>query len=75
MAARRGHAKALRYVLSMLDQEKAELLVNEVDARGCTPAFLAYEAGPDGEDAFKLLLEYGARWNALDLDEQVDRQM
>ena len=71
MAARRGQAKALKYMLTMVPPEKAELLVNEVDARGCTPAFLAYEMGPDGEEAFRLLLDFGARWNALDLEEQV----
>jgi hypothetical protein len=72
-AARLGHAKGLRYLLSSLERAPAEKLVNQIDARGCTAAYLAYERWPDGDEAFRVLLEYGARWTALDLDAQLQR--
>ena len=73
VAAMKGQARALRFMLTRFERAYSEMLVNEVDKHGCTPAFLAYELGPDGERAFKLLLEHGARWNALDLEEQMRR--
>jgi len=65
-AARSGHADTLKVLLSSCgDEEKRLHMVNATDKRGCTPAFLAHQLGDDGNEAFEILLQYGAKWTNL----------